>query len=178
MNTDINDIIKNGLGGLVTVLLVGVFVFLYGVINNSLDNIITFINEKRFSLVETVLIIVIAYPIIIFAAKKIISILRFSSKEIVGGQLNQGEFIQLKTKAGKQIKIQLDDITPNEGILRISKAIISILDENDNILDRFKIPQDTNKIVNVSGEEIKLRVGEITAGYTFGAKWAELSILE
>lgn len=178
LNEDLKDILKNGLGGVVTVLVLAAAVFVFGSVSANLPIIEAFFNEKQFSLINLVLITLVAYPIMVILIDKARNLIRFTSKEIVGGQLNQGESIPVQTKNGRKIKIQLDDISPNEGIFRITRVIISILDENGNILERFKVPQDTKKVVKINGEELKLRIGEVTAGYTFGSKWAEVGIYE
>ena len=90
------------------------------------------------------------------------------AKESIGGILNQGESLEVN-----DLKFQLDDLEAHGGV---TAAIISVLDANDNILEKDKIGPGNTKEMIVNGEEYRFHVYKVAPGYTFGAKWADVAI--
>ncbi|MFH1685730.1 MAG: hypothetical protein ABH983_05500 [Candidatus Micrarchaeota archaeon] len=90
------------------------------------------------------------------------------AKESVGGILNQGEFLQVD-----DLKFQLDDLEAHGDT---TSAILSVLDANDNILEKDKVDPGDTKEMNVNGKEYRFHVYKVAPGYTFGAKWADVAI--
>ncbi len=90
------------------------------------------------------------------------------AKESVGGILNQGEFLQVD-----DLKFQLDDLEAHGDT---TSAIISVLDANDNVLEKDKVDPGDTKEMMVNGKEYRFHVYKVAPGYTFGAKWADVAI--
>ena len=90
------------------------------------------------------------------------------AKESIGGILNQGESLEVD-----DLKFQLDDL---EAHGETTAAIISVLDANDNILEKDKVMPGNTKEMNVNGKEYRFHVYKVAPGYTFGAKWADVAI--
>jgi len=85
--------------------------------------------------------------------------------EVASGILNMGESLSFG-----EYNMRLDDIDITEGR---PAAVVSILDRNATfIYTRLKIP----KWDYVYFEGYRIRADEVTAGYTFGAKWAQFTI--
>jgi hypothetical protein len=90
------------------------------------------------------------------------------AKESIGGILNQGEFLQVD-----DLKFQLDDL---EAHGETTSAILSVLDANDNVLEKEKVdPGDTQEF-NIGGNMYRFHVYKVAPGYTFGAKWADVAV--
>ncbi|MDD5337369.1 MAG: S-layer protein, partial [Candidatus ainarchaeum sp.] len=97
------------------------------------------------------------------------------AKESVYGIVNVGE--QLTSKDG-QLKIRLDDIsTPVTGG-NIHPAIVTFLDANGNVLSQDQIDPGSTIKKTIGGKTYRVRVYQTAPGYTFGAKWAEMAMLE
>ena len=90
------------------------------------------------------------------------------AKESIGGILNQGEQLEVN-----DLKFQLDDLEAHGDV---TAAIISILDTNDNILERQRIDPGETQQISINGERYRFHVYSVAAGYTFGAKWADVAI--
>ncbi|MCI0504088.1 hypothetical protein L0Y65_05260 [Candidatus Micrarchaeota archaeon] len=86
----------------------------------------------------------------------------------VMGVLNQGESILVDN-----LKFRLDDI---ESTGALNSAIISVIDANNNIIKKDKIAEGSSVEMVVGGKHYLLTVNKVAAGYTFGAKWAEIEI--
>ncbi len=90
------------------------------------------------------------------------------AKESIGGILNQGEFLQVD-----DLKFQLDDLEAHGDT---TSAILSILDANDNILEKEKVNPGETQEFNINGNMYRFHVYKVAPGYTFGAKWADVAI--
>jgi hypothetical protein len=96
------------------------------------------------------------------------------AKESVYGIVNVGE--SLKSKDG-QISVRLDDISTLEGE---KPAIVSFLDANGNVISggNDQIAPGSTVKKTIGGNTYKVRVYQTAPGYTFGAKWVEMALLE
>jgi hypothetical protein len=90
------------------------------------------------------------------------------AKESISGIVNQGESLSVEN-----LKFQLDDLEAHGDT---TSAIISVLDANDNVLKKDKVTPATTKEFVVQGKTYRLHVFKVAPGYTFGAKWADMSI--
>ncbi len=96
------------------------------------------------------------------------------SKESVGGIINVGDSLD----AGNGYKITLDDIKSGTSSSEQS-AIISLVDANGQVVKQTTIaPGSTQTLTTTAGgAQILVRVFKTAPGYTFGAKWADMSVL-
>jgi hypothetical protein len=90
------------------------------------------------------------------------------AKESISGIVNQGESLSVDN-----LKFQLDDLEAHGDT---TAAIISVLDANDNVLKKDKVTPATTKEFLIQGKSYRLHVFKVAPGYTFGAKWADMSI--
>lgn len=95
------------------------------------------------------------------------------AKESVGGIINVGESLE----AAGGVRVRLDDI--KEGSTASEQhAIVSILDANDAVLKQTTIaPGVTQTVSTAGGVQVRVRVFKTAPGYTFGAKWADMSVI-
>ncbi len=95
------------------------------------------------------------------------------AKESVGGIINVGECLD----AAGGLKVCLDDI--KEGSTASEQhAIVSVKDANGALLKQTTISPGTTQTVSVSGgTQVRVRVFKTAPGYTFGAKWADMSVI-
>ena len=96
------------------------------------------------------------------------------SKEAVGGIINVGDSLD----AGNGYKVTLDDIKSASTSAEQS-AIISLTGPNGEVIKQTTIaPGTTQTLTTVAGgAQILVRVFKTAPGYTFGAKWADMSVL-
>ncbi len=94
------------------------------------------------------------------------------AKESVYGIINVGD--SMSSKDG-QLKVRLDDISTLENV---KPAVVSFLDANGNVISQDQISPGTTVKKTVGGKTYKVRVYQTAPGYTFGAKWAEMALLE
>ncbi|MDO8554640.1 MAG: S-layer protein [Candidatus Micrarchaeota archaeon] len=96
------------------------------------------------------------------------------SKESVGGIINVGDSLD----AGNGYKITLDDIKSGTSSAEQS-AIVSLVDANGQVVKQTTIsPGSTQTLTTTAGgAQILVRVFKTAPGYTFGAKWADMSVL-
>ncbi|MBI5047117.1 hypothetical protein HZC07_05315 [Candidatus Micrarchaeota archaeon] len=88
----------------------------------------------------------------------------------VSGVLNQGESLSFNS-----YRINLDDISvvpSNEP----PSAILSLTDAQGNVMNHFQLRAGQDRVLSFNGTEIQVSVSEVAAGYTFGAKWANVTI--
>jgi len=86
------------------------------------------------------------------------------------GDINQGE-----TLAAGAFRIRLDDLSTipsNEP----PSAVLSVLDHMDNVLDHAEVQEDDSVVLEFGSTTMTIAADEVAAGYTFGAKWASLSV--
>lgn len=95
------------------------------------------------------------------------------AKESVGGIVNVGDSLD----AGNGLKIRLDDI--KEGTTATEQsAIISVVDANGAVIKQTTVtPGTTQTISTAGGVQTRVRVFKTAPGYTFGAKWADMSVI-
>ncbi len=97
------------------------------------------------------------------------------AKESVYGIVNIGE--TLDTSDG-QLKIRLDDISTPVGSDQTAPAIVSFLRSDGSVISQDQIePGETLEKI-VGGVTYKIKVYQTAPGYTLGAKWAEMALLE
>ncbi len=95
------------------------------------------------------------------------------AKESVGGIINVGECLD----AAGGLKVCLDDIKEGNTASEQS-AIISIKDANGAVLKQTTVaPGTTQTISTTGGSQVRVRVFKTAPGYTFGAKWADMSVI-
>ena len=95
------------------------------------------------------------------------------AKESVGGIINVGESLD----AAGGVKVRLDDIKEGSSASEQS-AIVSILDANGAVLKQTTISPGVTQTVSTSGGvQVRVRVFKTAPGYTFGAKWADMSVI-
>src|SRR3989338_2280267 len=95
------------------------------------------------------------------------------AKESVGGIINVGECLD----AAGGLKVCLDDIKEGSTSSEQS-AIISIKDANGALLKQTTVaPGTTQTISTTGGTQVRVRVFKTAPGYTFGAKWADMSVI-
>ncbi len=97
------------------------------------------------------------------------------AKESVYGIINIGDSM---TSSDGQLKVRLDDISTPTGQFNVHPAIVSFLDANGNVLSQDQINAGSTVKKTVGGKTYKVRVYQTAPGYTFGAKWAEMALLE
>ncbi len=97
------------------------------------------------------------------------------AKESVHGVVPIGE--ELESSDGN-IKVRLDDIALQTGANNEHPAIVSILDKNGNVIKQDQINPGTTQKETVNGVTYKIRVYKTAPGYTMGAKWAEMALIE
>ncbi|MBU0526850.1 hypothetical protein KKE92_00055 [Candidatus Micrarchaeota archaeon] len=88
----------------------------------------------------------------------------------ISGDINQGELL-----IAGAFKIRLDDLSTipsNEP----PSAVLSILDHLDNVLDHVEVQEDTSAVLEFGSVTMTITANEVAAGYTFGSKWADLSV--
>ncbi len=86
------------------------------------------------------------------------------------GDVNQGESLLIR-----DFKIRLDDLSTipsNEP----PSAVLSVLDHMDNVLDHVEIQEGSFESMEFGSTTLTIAATEVAAGYTFGAKWASLSV--
>ena len=88
--------------------------------------------------------------------------------DTMGGIVNQGESLLFDG-----IAIQLDDLEAHSDK---NAAILSVLDANCNILKKMVISQGATETIVINGRSIDITVNTAAVGYTFGAKWADISL--
>ncbi len=91
-----------------------------------------------------------------------------SSGVVVAGILNQGESLNVGG-----YMVQLDDLEVNGSTIG---AIVSVLDSCGNTLLKEVIAQGETKDMELDGQTMAVTVNQVAPGYTFGAKWADVSI--
>ncbi len=96
------------------------------------------------------------------------------AKEASYGILNIGDCLEIGN-----VKVCLDDISRETGHENVHPAIISYYDLEDNLLGQDQInPGETEELDVGGGETVKVHVYQTAPGYTLGAKWAEMAILD
>jgi len=90
-------------------------------------------------------------------------------KERVSGIINAGESFEIDC-----LKFKLEDVEVYEDT---TAAVISLLDENGNILEKDKVEVGITKEFNIDGRMYRLHVWKTGPGHDFGDKWADISIL-
>lgn len=92
-----------------------------------------------------------------------------SDKAIVSGVVNAGESLVFG-----DYSLRLDDIQ----VVGTDKpaAAVALLDSCGNELQKTKIVEGQAKVLAVGGSELEVSASEVMPGYTFGAKWANLSV--
>ena len=95
------------------------------------------------------------------------------AKESVSGIINVGE--SLKTGV---YTIRLDDIKSGTTASE-QGAIVSLLDASGSVLKQTVVaPGNTvSLLTDSSGQKVQVRVFKTAPGYTFGAKWADMSVI-
>jgi len=86
----------------------------------------------------------------------------------VGGILNQGEGLLIN-----DLNFRVDDFMQDGGKWF---ALFSVLDANGNMLKKMKIEEGSCNEFGIGPSQYKVTVPIIGAGYTFGAKWADVDI--
>ncbi len=95
------------------------------------------------------------------------------AKETVGGIINVGESLE----AAGGVRVRLDDIKEGSSATE-QHAIVSVLDANDAVLKQTTIAPGVTQTVSTSGGvQVRVRVFKTAPGYTFGAKWADMSVI-
>jgi len=90
-------------------------------------------------------------------------------KERVSGIINAGESFEIDC-----LKFKLEDVEVYEDT---TAAVISLLDENGNILKKDKVEVGITKEFNIDGRMYRLHVWKTGPGHDFSDKWADISIL-
>jgi hypothetical protein len=70
-------------------------------------------------------------------------------------------------------KLQLNDLEVNGST---TGAIVSVLDSCGNVVIQGVIPQGETKEVQLDGQTMEVTAVQVAPGYTFGTKWADMSI--
>ncbi len=91
------------------------------------------------------------------------------AKESVSGIVNQGESLLVD-----DLKFRLDDVEDHDGV---DYAIISVLNEHDDVLRRNSIAPGQTKEFNIEGRIYRLHVWKVAPHYEVGAVWVDMSIL-
>ncbi len=96
------------------------------------------------------------------------------AKESRYGILNVGDCLETD-----QVKVCLDDISRETGAENEHPAIVSLYDKDGNLVTQDQVnPGETDEMDVGNGNTVKVHVYQTAPGYTLGAKWAEMAILE
>jgi hypothetical protein len=87
--------------------------------------------------------------------------------DLVSGTLSQGESLVLGP-----LRLQLDDLVSSN----VPLAAISFKDSCGNVYKKDTIEKGETKVYFLKGKQIKVTANNVVLGYTFGAKWADLSV--
>jgi len=87
--------------------------------------------------------------------------------DLVSGTLNQGESLVLGP-----LWLQLDDLVSSN----VPLAALSFRDSCGNVYKKDTIEKGETKTYLLMGKQIEVTANNVVLGYTFGAKWADLSV--
>lgn len=93
------------------------------------------------------------------------------AKESIYGIVNVGESIE---SADGQLNIKLDDIS----VSNLHEAIVTFTGPNGESYGQDQIVPSATLKKTIGGKTYKIKVYQTAPGYTFGAKWAEMALLE
>ncbi|MFH2106373.1 MAG: S-layer protein [Candidatus Micrarchaeota archaeon] len=95
------------------------------------------------------------------------------AKESLSGIVNVGDVL----KAQSGYSVRLDDIKAGTTAAEQS-AIVSILDSNGNVLKQTTVAPGSTSSITIGSDKIMVRVYKTAPGYTYGAKWADMAIIQ
>ncbi len=91
------------------------------------------------------------------------------AKESVSGIVNISESLPLSNC----LKVRVDDLEAHGDT---TSAIIAIVDANGNVLLQDTISPGATATETVSGQQYRIHVNKVAPGYTFGARWSDISV--